>query len=898
MDVFGRDNELRSLDAFFARPAAGLAALVVEGEAGIGKSTLWLAALEAARERGFRVLASRPAEIELGIAYVGLGDLLEDVLKELSELAAPRRRALETALLVRDDGGEPVDARTLAVAARSALELLAERGPVLVAIDDVQWLDPSSASALAFSLRRLSSTNVRLLLARRSGKGSPASDLEGAIGDVERIGVGPLSIGGLHGILHRRLGRVFARPLLLRLHESSGGNPFYALELARVLSPELDPTQPLQIPETLEALVRARLDDLPEATRAALLLACAHPRLTPGELGGDALEPAFVAHVIELSDGVIRFTHPLFASALYQAASPVARRRAHARLAEIVGDPLARTRHRALASDRPDAATAAALEEAARLALARGAPILAAELGEHSLRATAEDAHEKRHCRAISTARAHLAAGESARPRAIALELVAAAPFGSERAESLVLLAELEGMDRAVALLDEALQEAAGKPALEASIHNRLAGCGRLIHGLKWAERHACASLELAERVDDDRLRAGALSMLAVLRFGLGDADAVQLAERGYELAAALGDPEQLQEAAWALAHVLVWTVSTERARALLEEQHRQWRDSDERWSAEISWFLAFVELRAGRWERSAEHAARAQTVGIQYELVVPQHFLPLALIAAHRGDLEHAQELAERGCALADQQGAQLGFLVSVRGTVELWRGNPAAAAEWFAAAEAKADASEWGEPGMREWRADYVEALLELDRIADAAHLLGDWEAAAVHLGRQWVLAHTTRCRGLLAAANGDIEQALTRLERAVDAHAAVGDAFGRARALLALGVIGRRARQKRRARDAIEAALRGFEQLGAEGWAEKARSELGRVGGRRRVEGLTPAELRVATLVAAGRTNREVAAALFLGERTVAGHLTHIYAKLGVRSRTELASKVETF
>src|SRR5688500_6930492 len=149
MDVLGREDELRSLHAFLDRPAeAGMAALVLEGEAGIGKSTLWLAGIEAARERGLRVLSARPAEVELGVAHAGLGDLLEDALQDvLHELTAPRRRALEIALLVRDDIEEPVDFRTLAIAVRSALQLLAAREPVLIAIDDVQWLDLSSADA-------------------------------------------------------------------------------------------------------------------------------------------------------------------------------------------------------------------------------------------------------------------------------------------------------------------------------------------------------------------------------------------------------------------------------------------------------------------------------------------------------------------------------------------------------------------------------------------------------------------------------------------------------------------------------------------------------------------------------------------------------------------------------
>ena len=188
-----------------------------------------------------------------------------------------------------------------------------------------------------------------------------------------------------------------------------------------------------------------------------------------------------------------------------------------------------------------------------------------------------------------------------------------------------------------------------------------------------------------------------------------------------------------------------------------------------------------------------------------------------------------------------------------------------------------------------------DHVELLLELGLIDDAVRVLDVWEADAARLDRKWVLGHVTRCRGLVAAARGEVEQALALLGQAVAQHEAVGDPFGRARALLALGVVGRRARQKRSARQAIDAALEGFEAIGAAGWAARARAELGRIGGRSRAEGLTAAERRVAVLAAQGRTNREVAAALFIGERTVASHLTHVYAKLGVRSRTELARRL---
>src|SRR5437870_8683458 len=211
VEVVGRDEELGSLDAFLdRRPAAeGAIAFVLEGEAGIGKSTLWLAAVTAARERGLLVLSSRPAEAERGLAHAGLGDLFDDVLDDvLPALSMPRRRALEVALLLEEASGDPVDHRALGVAVRGVLQLLSEREPILIAVDDVQWLDPSSSSALAFALRRLPASHVPLLLARRLVDRTQPSELEQALGAdrVQRLPVGPLSLGAVHRLLRDRLG--------------------------------------------------------------------------------------------------------------------------------------------------------------------------------------------------------------------------------------------------------------------------------------------------------------------------------------------------------------------------------------------------------------------------------------------------------------------------------------------------------------------------------------------------------------------------------------------------------------------------------------------------------------------------------------------------------------------
>ncbi len=902
-EIVGRGEELGSIHGFFDQTADGPAALVLEGEAGIGKSTLWLAGVEAARERGLRVLSSRPAEAERGLAHAGLGDLFENELEiVLPALSAPRRRALEVALLVEEDA-DGTDPRTLGVAVRGALDVLAADAPVVLAVDDVQWLDQSSAGALAFALRRVREQPILMLLARRLGEGVESSELERAIESdrVRRLPVGPLSLGATHQLLQARLGRTFARPTLLRVHETAGGNPFYALELARALSADVDPMQPLRVPETLDELVRARLDELPPATRQALLLASALGRPSAGLVADagvteDVLEPALAANVIERVNGTIRYTHPLLASVLYQSMSADERRRTHRRVAAIVKDPLDRARHLALSTTSPDKEIAAVLEEASNLASARGAPIAAAELGEHALRLTPSDARDDRHRRAMAAARAHVEAGEGRHARTIVVDLLARTQAGPLRAEALLLLAQLERVDRSVALLHEALGEAAARPALRAMIHWRLAGQGRLMKGRDWAEQHARASLELAESLDDDVQRAGALSILAALRFDAGDPEAPRLAERAYDAAAAVADPELLKEASWARAYVLVFSVETDSARAFLESRHREWSERDELWSMRALWFLSLVELRAGRWSLAAEYAERARELGVEYEMEAAPSFLPIALVAAHRGEFERARDAAERGRALADREGVLLAGFVALPGVVDFWSGDAAAAASSLSTAEETASAVGWREPNMRWWRADYVEALLELGRIEDAVGLLNAWEEDAARVGREWVLAQVARCHGLVAAAQADVEQAQLLLEQAVARHESVGDPFGGARALLALGVVRRRARQKRAAREAIELALAGFEGLGAASWANKARGELGRVGGRRRVEGLTPAERRVADLVAEGRTNREVAATLFLGERTVSSHLTHIYAKLGVRSRTELARRLQ--
>jgi len=866
-EIVGRGGELGYLYGFLDRPDREVRALVLEGEAGIGKSMLWTAGVAAARERGFQVLSSRPAEAERGLPHVVLADLLEGVAEEmLPSLSPPRRLALEGALLMDRSPGDALDPRALGVAVRTCFQVLAAQRPLVLAIDDIQWVDPSSAQVLAFALRRLHAERTLLLLARRLDERREGLEIEEALETdaLERLRVGPLSIGATRLLLQRGLGRQFARPTLLRLFGISGGNPFYALELARGLpsaGATGDPTEPFPVPETLERLVGARLAGLGSATHEALLLTAAHGRPTPALLVAagicaEALEPAFAAHVVELSDAVVRFTHPLLASILYQRAPDEERRKAHERLAAIVEDPVERARHLALSSDAADELVAGALEEAADLARGRAAIGEAAELAEHALRLTPLDALEDRHRRTIAAARAYLEAADTHRAQALAVDLVAWT-HARGRAAALVLLSDIENarahLERAIDLRREALEAAAGLPVLEVEIHEWLGATVRMTEGAAAGDRHAVTALELAEALGDESIRAGALSVLAFGRFRAGVSGGLSQVEEAAELAMLVDDPRQRRKLISLALNPLVWSHRLDRARALVESLDRDWSDRDELAKASVFWWLGMIELRCGRFPVAADYAERVREIRRQYTIYEPEETNSVwlaALIAAHRGELERARTLMQADLPLTENMPVQHSGDAAVLGLVELWSGRPGEAAARFAAADAERRGNGINEPAMFWWRADYAEALLARGKVDEAATLVDTWEAEAERLGREAVLAEMRRCRGLVAAARGEIEEALAELKRAVAQHEAVGDPFGRARAARFC---------------------------------------------RARIKGLTPAEGRIAALVAEGRTNREVAAALYLTEQTVATALTRVYRKLDVRSRTELARRL---
>ena len=615
---------------------------------------------------------------------------------------------------------------------------------------------------------------MRLLLARRIVDGEQPIGLEQALDPnrVKRLRVGPLSVGGLHRFLRDRLGRPLPRQTLLRVHERSDGNPFFALELSRGLDVDLDPLRQLTVPETLEELVRARFSGLPAPTREALALVSAlgatpESLLERAGVTAHALDPAFAARVIEREDGLIRFTHPLLASVSYQDLGD-RRREIHARIAGLADDPLLDARHLALSVDRPDAEVAVLLDGAVVLAADRGAAAVAAELAEHALRLTSPELREERGRRGLAAARAHQASGEWTRARTIARELLADAELTSRRVEALLLLAGLESADRALPLLEEALRQADGRPALQAAVHCRLAWAARWRTGLG----HARAALALAEQLDDDVLRARARAVLAILGWFAGDAEASEdLLERVRDFAPAVGGEQLVQEALQAVANTFAPSSRREEVRAFFERELAEWRDRDERRIARAFWGLSWVELWAGRWTLAATYAAEALEISNQYGLEVPQDHLPISVIAVHRGELEFARRHSERALALAEEQFLQSWHPpqhLAVLGLVAIWKGDDSAATTAFDNADGRAAELGWWEPSVRWWTPDHVELLLELGRIDDAVALIDRWEEDAIRVHREWVLAHVTRCRGLVAAAEGSVELATGLLER----------------------------------------------------------------------------------------------------------------------------------
>jgi DNA-binding CsgD family transcriptional regulator len=913
--VIGREQELGAIESFLAEVEQGPRALVLSGEPGIGKTVLWEAGLEEARSRFDHVLTCRGVEAEASLSFAGLSELLAPVFDEVSaSLLPPRRRALEVALLLVEPGEVAPDAHAIGLAVLDVLRALAEQGPVLVALDDVQWLDPSSAGAIQIALRRLRDEHLGLLATLRLGPelGSPV-ELERSFPDerLDRLTLGPLSLAALHRLLEERLGLELTRPELARVQEATAGNPFFALEFGRELvrtNTRPAPGQPLRVPESLRELLGERLARLPGETLDVLLLVAALARPTVELVGAtygdrqrvlEALETSAGEGVVELDESSVRFAHPLLASICYERAPLWKRRAVHGALAGAVTDVEERARHLALAADGPDEAVAAELDAAAEHAAARGATAAAAELCELAAELTRGDPTFTRQ-RRLRAADFHRLAGDFDRAFDLYEVLLAEVPSGVERADVLFGLALTQRADtpELIAFYEQARAEAAGDDARLARILAWQMGLHLYQADARAAVVDARAALEKAERADDPFLLA-----IAIARAGHAEAYAVDvtpgLLERGVEIEEREGLVLETDESPrYSFARLLARLGEVDRARTVLEElEATALERGDEGSRVMVLWPLSMLEWLAGRWSRARELAAAAYVLTEQTQHPRGRAWVgrAKALIEADLGLVDEARASATEALAFCEETTKEYFAIVAlgVLGRLELELGNLEAAGDYLRELPRRLLEGAFNDPSLPLWP-DAIETLIGLGELELAQEYLEPYELHAERLGSPPARAGAARCRGLLLGAKGELEAALAALERSL----ADADPFPleHARTLLSIGAVRRQAQQKKAAREALEQALAIFEELGASLWAEKARAELRRISGRAPAsDELTETERRVAELAARGRTNKEIAAELFMGVSTVEAHLSRVYRKLSVR-RAGLAASLE--
>ena len=888
-----RDRETGILAEVLERARGGAGgAIVVCGEAGIGKTALLEWALE--RAQGFRALRATGAEFEMELAFAGLHALCAPLLSGRERLPGPQREALDAAFGFRS-GGSP-DPLRAGMAVLTLLSDAADEAPVLCVVDDAQWLDRASAQALAFAARRLGSDPVAMLfgarepLVRSELVALPALQV-GGLPDAEARA---LFLSELHArldeqVIDRIVAEARGNPLALRELAAGGAAAKFAGGFAVSLRERPD-----------DALFRGRLESLPSKTMLLLLLAAAEPLGDPGMLwraaeelglGHAAAAPAEAARLLEVGSRV-RFRHPLVRSAVYRPASSEDRRRVHAALAAVTDervDPDRRAWHRAQAASGPDEEVAAELERSAERARTRGGMAAAAAFLSRAEELTPD--HDHRLDRAVLAAEARIYAGE---PDAARDLLRNADPDTLDPLHA----AQVERLRGQIAF---AVQRGMDAPPLLRSAAQRLE--------------------ELDVRMARDTHLDALMAAAAVASSSEEMAAAAAVAR------SAPPAPEPLQFTDLLLDGLaLVLSGDRRQGTALLKR-------ALDRSPAELPgslpqviaivclelWDLeAYVTILSGQVDRARADGAMA---------TLPQTLGPLGTALLVQGRVRAAEAMIEEAEALAAATGMPT---VYPRVHLAALRGNAPEACRLFDSVVA--DATARGETMLISYTrfcqailhnglGDYATALrvgreptawaplawgLALRELVEAAVHAGERgvaEEAFGHLrertqaaGTDWGLGVEASSAALLAeGADADelYRAALDHLERGD-----CGSELGRAELLY--GEWLRREGRRLDAREQLRAAHERLSAMGAEGFAERALGELRATGERARrrspetVDELTPQELHIAKLVGTGATSKEVAAELFLSPRTIDAHLRNIFRKLDISSRRQLRGR----
>ncbi len=899
--LVGREQELRQVAELVAGGHPRV--LVLEGEPGIGKTSLWEAGLALGAERGHRVLTARASEAENGLPFAAVIDLLDGVRdEELAPLPPPQRHALDVALYREEPVGPPAEPQAIWLGLLTALRSLAQGSELLVAIDDVQWLDRASDDALAYAVRRLPDEPVTFLLARRPGE---RSALEGAVpGEGRRlVQVDPLSLGATRHMLADRLGLRLPHHVLRRVVDTTLGNPLFTLEVGRVLA-DRDPGtlgEDVPVPDHVEDLVGLRIADLPPEVRRVLLALALDADLRLDQLralaGPEGLERALEEGVV-LADGErVRAAHPLLAAAAKRHASDTETRAVHRALAEVVTHEQGRVHHLAVATTTADEDLASRAAGAALAAASRGAPRLAVELGTDALRLTPADSPASV-TRLLELGRYLLVAGERQRVTDLLADRVDHLPDPAARVLAHLLLMQgvVRHNDDIRAHLEAALVEAGDDDGLRAQVLVELAENDAVVRveQIERAEQRAAEAVASGGGTDAQRHALTALAWTRALRgspvadlseaYRVLPGDHVTVSQR----------PERIG------GQRLVWRGEVEEARELLTSLRTEAEERAQPSSyALVRLHLCELELRIGDTVRARalldDWGASADNLLLNW----PMYERCQALLAAVRGDPEGARHWARTTLDRVDATGVRWDWLEAHRalGLAALLGKDAPGAVELLGAVWDHTEREGVADPGAFPVAPDLVEALVTVDDLDRAGTVV----ARLAELGRAqehpWARAGAARGAATIALATAYDDGRAGALAAAAGTYRDLGLAFDEARTLLVLGRARRRARQWGGALDTLEQAAARFDAIGSSGWAAEARSELSRVGARRPTSPglLTATESRVAALAVDGLSNKEIARSLVVTVNTVEFHLRNVYAKLGIRSRMQLAARL---
>lgn len=906
--LIGRDPERESISGLITAARAGRGgALVLRGEPGIGKTELLAQARRDAD--GLRILAATGVEAETHLAFAALSDILRPVLDRRDRVAPAQRAALEAALAL---GPPAVTDRFAAYAGAFALlEASAGDGPVLLAVDDAQWLDAASSEAIGFIARRLEDLPVALLVSVRTGEGS-----EVAIAGARDVCLEPLSAEDARALLEAGTGEAMSTEVARRILDLAHGNPLALIELPRALSDDerlgRSPLpDPLRVGEVIRTAFRRRLDALDDETRRGLIVVAAggddavEPVLAACERVGSslaALERAEGAGVLSIGTGRVVFAHPLIRALVLELAPAPEMRAAHRALAEAIAADRGQERrawHLAWAAVGMDEEAAAALEQAGGAAAARTAYSSATDAMVRSAAlSTADDDRARRLLQAAQLA--HVA---GRMPASVALLGQAAecvrdpgleAEIDHLRGMVLIYTGPME--DGVRVLFDNADRVAAHSPERAALM--------LVDSSMSWGMAgHPAMCIVSCERA----LRLGPLPDAIRAKLDVAMANSLLFVGRGEEamaLAATLepivagfdpvgGDYQAV------ICGIVVHTYLGEFAVAEREVERAVGACRAAGALGPLAFYLAMgadLAYRRSNWAAGAAAAQEAAQIAEETGQVpiAAYAYAVLARLEATCGADAFCRRHLETSATLAALAGSTAldAWNGHALGLLELARGNLDTVIDTL-----EGVATMWRREEVRcaeavRWRQDIIEAYARSGRVTDARRHLRELAEEATLTGTAATHALVARGRGLIAG--GDHER---HFEEALALHARLPIPIDVARTHLVYGERLRRDRRRAKAREHLTAALEGFEALGARPWTERARNELAAAGVRTAspqspvTERLTPRELQVALAVARGATNREAASALFLSEKTVERHLSATYAKLGVRSRSEL-------